>query len=73
MVSKLVSMSSKLLPPALYLYLTCLYPLPICCTGEHKEQQQMTEGYNSHPSLYGVCEQQASRSIDLLILLLDVA
>lgn len=37
------------------------------------EQQLMSQGYNPHPSLYGVYEQQTSRSVDLLILLLDVA
>lgn len=40
---------------------------------KQKEQQYMSEGYNPHSSLYGVCEQQTSRSIDLFILLLDVA
>lgn len=38
-----------------------------------EKKQQMSEGYNPHPSLYGVCEQQTSRSVDLLILLLNVA
>lgn len=31
------------------------------------------KGYNSHASLYGVGEQQTSGSVDLLVLLLDVA
>lgn len=31
------------------------------------------KGYDSHASLYGVGEQQTSGSIDLLVLLLDVA
>lgn len=38
-----------------------------------RKQEQMHKGYNPHSSLYGVCEKQTSRSIDLLILLLDVA
>lgn len=33
----------------------------------------MLKGYNPHSSLYGVCEKQTSGSIDLLILLLNVA
>lgn len=72
----LVSPTSKLLPPislvCISLFSLGLYPLSICLLKE-REQQQMSEGYNPHSSLYGVCEQQTSRSIDLLILLLDVA
>lgn len=38
-----------------------------------RKQEQKLKGYNPHSSLYGVHEKQTSWSIDLLVLLLDVA
>lgn len=35
--------------------------------------QNSQEGYDPHPALHGVSEQEASRGKDLLVLLLDVA
>lgn len=45
------------------------------CLSEHEVKMggRDSKGYDPHPSLYGVSEQQASGSVDLLVLFLDVA
>lgn len=46
----------------------------LCWKKKQKQTRgQMYEGYNPHPSLYGVSEKQTSGSVDLLVLLLNVA
>lgn len=61
---RLLSVITAVIESRLYRAFTCLW----CLSGRN-----LSEGYNSHSPFDGIGDQQPSRGIDFLILILDVA